>query len=125
MSASRVDQRRMSTMTITEMDRIIEADLLSGEVTLLRRAAAGGSGRERTMVEVPELVTRRPPLETQFDRFLDIVTGISDASAERRTILPVHHVMAQVLAGAREPVVGDRCESTLFPCRSHCDRQCS
>jgi hypothetical protein len=92
-------------MTITEMDRIIEADLLRGEVTVLRRTGPDDSRRERTTAEAVELVTRRQPLETQFDRFLDIVTGLADARAERRTILPVHRVVARVLAGVRAPVV--------------------
>lgn len=95
-SASRVDQRRLRTMVVTEMDRVIEADLLCGEVVVHRK---------NDVVGVARPVTSRSPLESQLDRFLGLVTGTVDAREERGTILPAHQVVDEVLHGVRAAVV--------------------
>ncbi|SMD22998.1 Gfo/Idh/MocA family protein [Kibdelosporangium aridum] len=90
-SASRVDQRRLRTIVITEIDRVVEVDLLHNEVLVVRQAG------DSTIVDTPDLVSARTPLETQLDRFLDIVGGDICGRAERRSILPVHHVISSIL----------------------------
>lgn len=106
-SASRVGQRKVRTLTITEVERLIEVDLLRRDVTIYRHVSAeaatpdGRGYRQQTIIEIPELVTAAEPLASQLDRFLDLATGIADAAAERASVLPAHRVVAQVLADGR------------------------
>lgn len=105
-SASRVGQRKVRTLTINEVDRMVELDLLRRDVTIYRHVShdavtADGLGyRQQTVIEIPELVTAREPLAAQLDRFLDIVRGAIDPVEERESILPAHRVVATVLAQA-------------------------
>lgn len=102
-SASRIGQRKVRSLVVSEIDRLIEIDLLRRDVTIYRHvshdaATPDGLGyRQQTVIEIPELVSGREPLATQLDRFLDLVEGKVDAAEERRTILPAHRVVAQVL----------------------------
>ncbi|GLY48084.1 Gfo/Idh/MocA family oxidoreductase [Lentzea sp. NBRC 102530] len=101
-SASRIGQRKVRSLTITEVDRLIEADLLRRDVTIYRHvsndaATPDGRGyRQQSIIEIPELVSAREPLAAQLDHFLDIVAGEADADAERSAILPSHRVVAKV-----------------------------
>jgi predicted dehydrogenase len=103
-SASRVGQRKVRTLSVTEIDRSIEIDLLRRDVTIYRHvsgeaASPDGRGyRQQSVIEIPELVTVREPLATQLDRFLDMVSGSVDIAEERDSILPSHRVVAKVLA---------------------------
>ncbi|MCP2262305.1 putative dehydrogenase [Streptoalloteichus tenebrarius] len=101
-SASRIGQRKVRSLVIHEVDRLIEADLLRRDVTIYRHvsneaATPDGRGyRQQTVIEIPELVSGREPLATQLDRFVDLVAGVRDADEERRRILPAHRVVDQV-----------------------------
>lgn len=100
-SASRLGQRKVRSLTIHELDRLIEVDLLRRDVTVYRHvsgeSADDGRGyRQQTIIEIPELVTSQEPLAAQLDRFLGILAGTVDADAERASILPSHKVVAQV-----------------------------
>ncbi|WP_236790134.1 Gfo/Idh/MocA family protein [Amycolatopsis sp. GM8] len=86
-SASRLAQRKVRTVTITELDRVIELDLLRREVVVVRE-----SGPEAYPV------VDREPLAAQLDHFLDLAAGRIDAAAERASILPAHRVIARVLS---------------------------
>ncbi|WP_016697141.1 Gfo/Idh/MocA family protein [Actinoalloteichus spitiensis] len=105
-SASRIGQRKVRTLVIRELDRLIEADLLRRDVTIYRHvsldaATPDGRGyRQQSVIEVPELVSGREPLAAQLDRFLDLMAGRVDAADERAAILPAHRVVAEVLRGA-------------------------
>jgi len=107
-SASRIGQRKVRELTIAEVDRSVEVDLLRRAVTIYRHvsgdaADADGRGyRQQTIIEIPELVTAAEPLASQLDRFLDLAAGKSDADAERDSILPAHRVVADVLAESAE-----------------------
>lgn len=102
-SASRLGQRKVRTMVISELHRLIEIDLLRRDVTIYRHVSHEGPStgapayRQQTVIEIPELVTAREPLATQLDRFLDLLDGKVDAAGERASILPSHEVVAQVL----------------------------
>jgi predicted dehydrogenase len=108
-SASRVGQRKVRSLSITEVDRLVELDLLRRDVTIYRHvshdaATPDGLGyRQQTVIEIPELVSFREPLATQLDRFVDLLEGKADAAEERATILPAHRVVAKVLHQAMEP----------------------
>ncbi|WP_030104683.1 Gfo/Idh/MocA family protein [Actinoalloteichus caeruleus] len=105
-SASRIGQRKVRTLVIRELNRLIEADLLRRDVTIYRHvsldaATPDGRGyRQQSVIEVPELVSGREPLAAQLDRFLDLMAGRVDAADERAAILPAHRVVAEVLRGA-------------------------
>ncbi|GAA3024442.1 Gfo/Idh/MocA family protein [Actinokineospora globicatena] len=103
-SASRIGQRKIRTLAVYELDRLIEVDLLSRTVTVYRNVVQdaftpdGRGYRQQSIIEIPELVTAREPLATQLDRFLDLIAGRVDADAERRSILPSHRAVAAVMS---------------------------
>ncbi len=90
-SASRIGQRKVRSLAVTELGRVIEVDLVRGTV-IVHRASS---------VQRPEPVSRTEPLAAQLDRFLGLVDRPVDAAAERRSILPAHRVVAAALKGDR------------------------
>lgn len=102
-SASRVGQRKVRSLSITEIDRLVEVDLLRKAVTIYRNvsqeaATPDGRGyRQQQVIEIPELVSVAEPLATQLDRFVDLLEGKGDVEEERKAILPSHRVVARVL----------------------------
>ncbi len=106
LSASRIGQKKERTMTVHELDRLIEIDLLRRDVTVYRHVFAdaaqddGRGYRQQTTIEIPEITNAREPLAAQFDHFVDLVEGSADADAERRSILPPH----AAIAGLIDPV---------------------
>ncbi len=102
-SASRVGQRKIRRLSVYEIDRLIEIDLLRRDVTIYRHVSEnsvddGRGYRQQTVIEIPELVTSQEPLTTQFTRFLDVIDGTVDAAEERATIMPSHEVIDQVIS---------------------------
>lgn len=109
-SASRIGQQKVRTLTITEVDRAIEVDLLRQSVTLYRHVdgdAANEDGlgyRQQTVIEIPALVQMGEPLGAQLNRFVDLIDGTVDAAAERASIMPAHRVVGQVVDSVAAPV---------------------
>jgi predicted dehydrogenase len=105
-SASRIGQQKVRSLTITEVDRAIEVDLLRQSVTLYRHidsdaATEDGLGyRQQTVIEIPALVQMGEPLGAQLNRFVDLIEGTVDAAEERRSIMPAHRVVGEVVAAA-------------------------
>jgi predicted dehydrogenase len=105
-SASRIGHRKVRTLTVTELGRSIEVDLLRRDVTIYRHmggefASTNGLGyRQQTIIEIPELVSSREPLAAQLDHFVDLIAGSVDLDEERESILPPHRVVAQLAAQA-------------------------
>lgn len=103
-SASRLGQRKVRSVVVAELDRLIELDLLLRDVTIYRHisheaASADGRGyRQQTVIEIPELVTATEPLVAQLERFVALVRGEADAAEERASVLPAHLIVDQVLA---------------------------
>lgn len=102
-SASRMGQRKIRQLSIYEVDRLIEVDLLRRDVVIYRHVSEtsvddGRGYRQQTVIEIPELLTAQEPLTTQFGRFLDIIDGTVDAATERATIAPSHEVIDQVIS---------------------------
>jgi predicted dehydrogenase len=106
-SASRIGHRKIRTLAVTELNRVIELDLLRRDVTVYRHVSAdlseqGPLGyRQQTIIEIPELVSAREPLAAQLDHFLDLLAGKVDLAVERDSILPAHRVIDQVVSAAR------------------------
>jgi predicted dehydrogenase len=102
-SASRVGQRKIRQLSVYEPDRLIEIDLLRRDVTIYHHVSEnsvdeGRGYRQQTVIEIPELVSSQEPLTTQFERFMDVIDGVVDASAERATIMPSHRVIDRVIS---------------------------
>lgn len=106
-SASRIGQRKIRTLSIHELDKLIEVDLLRRDVTVYHHvsdqaAQPDGRGyRQQTVIEIPELVTSTEPLAAQLTHFTGLIAGTVDADAERRSIVPSHRVVEQLKAAAR------------------------
>jgi predicted dehydrogenase len=105
LSASRIGQRKVRTLTIAEVDRLLEVDLLRNDVTIHRHVSndlgADGRGyRQQSVIEIPALVSTAEPLVAQLDRFVDLLEDRADADAERRSILPAHRVVGRLTAAA-------------------------
>ncbi|WP_346621879.1 Gfo/Idh/MocA family oxidoreductase [Blastococcus montanus] len=106
LSASRIGQRKIRSMTITEVDRAIEVDLLRQAVTIYRHVASeaatddGLGYRQQTVIEIPMMASLGEPLAAQLSHFVDLVAGSADDATERAGILPAHRVVAQALAAA-------------------------
>ena len=102
-SASRIGQRKLRSMIISELNRTIELDLLRRDVTIYRHVSAdldtqrGIGYRQQTIIEIPELVSVREPLAAQLDHFLNLATGSVDMKEERESILPAHRVIHRVV----------------------------
>lgn len=98
-SASRVSQRKIRTMSIHDLDKLIEVDLLRRDVTVYRHvsdqpADAEGRGyRQQTVIEIPEILTAQEPLVAQLAHFVALVQGDVDAEAERRSLIPAHRIV--------------------------------
>jgi predicted dehydrogenase len=101
-SASRLGQTKVRSMVIQELDRMIEVDLLRRGLTSYRHAVIeadeGHSGfRQFTEMEVPDIAGPEP-LVGQLHHFVDLIEGRVDQDVERRSFLPAHRVVDEVLA---------------------------
>lgn len=106
-SASRMSQRKIRTLVITELDRQIELDLVRSDITVYRHvgnAAAdeltGLGYRQQTVIDIPFIRHQREPLAAQLDRFLDMVDGQGDADLERESLLAPHELLDLVRASS-------------------------
>lgn len=103
LSASRIGQRKVRTLVVHELDRLIEVDLLRRGVTVYRHVSADASNddgrgyRQQAVIEIPELLTAQEPLAAQFEHFLGLVGGSVDAQEELASILPAHRVIARMV----------------------------
>lgn len=104
-SASRISQQKIREITVYELDRMFEIDLLRRTVTIyhfVSGEAADDDGRgyrQQSVMEIPELVTSQEPLGAQLDHFIGILDGTVDADVERDSILPSHEVVETAKAG--------------------------
>ncbi len=103
--ASRVGQRKIREFTITELDKVIEVDLLRNDITVYRHVANdaiddGPGYRQQTIIEIPFVPPMPEPLVSQLNRFVDVVHGDVDPAVELATLLPAHELIAQAQMGA-------------------------
>lgn len=110
LSVSRVSQRKVRSLAIAELDRLVEVDMVRQSVTVYRHvlnAALDGESdagyRQQTIIDIPAIHDAREPLVTQLERFLTLVRGEVDPSEELDTLLAPHVVVdqAQRVATAR------------------------
>lgn len=111
-SASRVSQRKLRSLQVAEIDRLIEVDLLRRDITVYHHVGADflegrqTGYRQQTVIDIPAILDAREPLVTQLEHFVALASGAGDADVERASILPPHEVLDQVTAAA--PMVGSR-----------------
>lgn len=110
-SASRVGQKKVREVSIYESDRLIELDLLRRDVTVyhhISENSADGEGRgyrQQAVIDIPELVTSQEPLVSQFNHFLQLVSGKIDPALERNSILPSHKIIDTVTS--KRPIIAN------------------
>ena len=107
LSASRIAQRKVRSLTISELGRVIEVDLLRQDITVYRHVQgnefdedAGYS--QQTIIDIPVVRYLGEPLQLQLQRFVSIIDGTVDAGAELDGILAPHVVIDSLHRQARE-----------------------
>ncbi|MCD9623370.1 Gfo/Idh/MocA family protein [Rhabdothermincola salaria] len=107
LSASRVSQRKLRTLQVAELERLIEVDLLRRDITVYHHVGADflegrqTGYRQQTVIDIPAILDAREPLVTQLEHFVALAAGAGDVDAERRSILPPHEVLDQIVGSAR------------------------
>jgi predicted dehydrogenase len=105
LSASRVSQRKVRSMTVSTANTLIEVDLLRHDVTVYRHRfqeqidQGGPTYRAETVVDIPFVRHRGEPLAMQLEHFVGLVRGELDPAAEISTLMAPHRVAAQVAEG--------------------------
>ncbi len=114
LSANRVSQRKVRTVVVNELDRLVEVDLVRQDVTVYRHVAGewldrNGRGiRQQTVIDIPVVQNTREPLAGQLDHFIALANGQLDAAAELATLRAPHAVVAQVVDAANRATTGPR-----------------
>jgi len=102
LSASRVSQRKIRTLEIAELDRLVEVDLVRQDITVYRHVGADFlSGaqygyRQQTVIDIPTIEYSKEPLAAQLDHFVDLIQGTADPASELATLVRPHRVVAQL-----------------------------
>jgi predicted dehydrogenase len=106
LSVSRMAQHKIRSLTIAELGRVIEVDLLRQSITIYRHVPGAAFDEDagysqQTIIEIP--VVRHPgePLQLQLDHFVRLIDGSADVDAERDSLLLPHAVIDRVAASAR------------------------
>jgi predicted dehydrogenase len=108
LSASRISQRKVRSFVVSELNRLVEVDMLRNTVTLYQHVDDGSPGygttyKQQTILEIPQLVSGREPLAAQLDHFVALARGDADADVERDGILPGHRVVDAARQASRMP----------------------
>jgi predicted dehydrogenase len=112
LSVNRISQRKVRTLVVNELDRLVEVDLVRQDVTVYRHVDTdwlddSGTGiRQQTVIDIPVVQNAREPLAGQLDHFIALATGQADAATELETLLPPHAVVAQVMEYADRDTFG-------------------
>jgi len=113
LSASRVAQRKIRTITLAGLDRSAELDLIRHDITIYRHVLNSPlhedrpGYRQETIMEIPELVDRDEPLMAQLHHFMALVRGELDPVVEANSVVQPHSVLAAAdvsAAGTGQPV---------------------
>lgn len=101
LSASRVSQRKIRTLTIASLERSAEVDLLRQDITVYHHVLeetvdAGPGYRQETIIEIPHISSRLEPLVGQLEHFLELISGNADPLPEAHKVTRPHVVMAAI-----------------------------
>lgn len=108
LSASRMSQHKVRSVSITEMDRLIDVDLLRQSITVYRNVEGAGFDEEagysqQTIIEIPVVRHSGEPLVLQLEHFLSVMHGTADANVEIDTLLAPHEFIDRVSLSASQP----------------------
>lgn len=111
LSASRLSQRKVRSIVVTELERLIEVDLLRQDITIYRHVLttdfdedAGYS--QQTIIDIPVVRHLGEPLQLQLAHFVALVRGIADREHELDGLLAPHEVVAAVVAHGAAAAAG-------------------
>lgn len=110
LSVSRVSQRKVRSLVIAELDRLVEVDMVRRDVTVYRHVGdapmdqvSDAGYRQQTIIDIPTIHDAREPLAVQFERFVSLVRGELDPADELDSLVPPHEVIHQALHAAELP----------------------
>ena len=110
LSVSRISQRKLRTLVIYELERMVEVDLVRQDITVYRHVGAdfleseGHGYRQQTVMDIPVVQNAREPLVSQLEHFVALATGEADAAAELDSLRAPHAVVARIVEIGREGV---------------------
>ncbi len=101
LSVSRIAQQKVRSLTIAELARVIEVDLLRQSITIYRHVQdptfdEDAGYRQQTIIDIPVVRHSGEPLHLQLLHFLALIEGRADAAAEIDSLLPAHVVIDQI-----------------------------
>jgi predicted dehydrogenase len=102
LSASRVSQRKVRTLLIAELERVVEIDLVRQDLTVYRHVGNapleddGPGYRQQTIIDIPTIQHQREPIASQLERFVALARGETDAESERASVLQPHLMIAEI-----------------------------
>ena len=107
LSVSRIAQHKVRTLTISELGRVIEVDLLRQVITVYRNVQGAGYDEEagysqQTIIDIPVIRHSGEPLQLQLAHFLALIDGRGDEAAERETLLAPHRVLHAIATAASD-----------------------
>jgi predicted dehydrogenase len=105
LSVSRIAQRKIRMLTVSELSRVIEVDLVRQAITVYRHVQGAAFDedagyRQQTIIEIPVVRHSGEPLQLQLAHFIALLHGESDADAERSTLLAPHRVLKEISVSA-------------------------
>jgi predicted dehydrogenase len=113
LSANRISQRKVRTLVINELERMVEVDLVRQDVTVYRHIRGewlegqeGAGVRQQAVIDIPVVQNMREPLAEQLDHFIGLASGQVDAATEIATLHAPHAVIAQVIEYADREMIG-------------------
>ncbi len=106
LSVSRIAQHKIRSLTIAELGRVIEVDLVRQSITIYRHVQEAGFDeeagyRQQTIIDIPIIRHPGEPLQLQLAHFVDLIEGRADADIERDSLLLPHLLIDQVATTAR------------------------
>jgi predicted dehydrogenase len=103
LSASRLSQRKIRTLNVSESKKLYEVDLLRRDITIYRNiheeSTNSGLGyKQETVIEIPNLVTQKEPLVAQLDNFIDMINrnDSNQRERERNSLLKLHKALYSI-----------------------------
>jgi predicted dehydrogenase len=103
LSVNRISQRKVRTLVVNELQRMVEVDLVRQDVTVYRHVEGewldgqNAGVRQQTVIDIPVVYNMREPLAGQLDHFIALADGRLDAAEELATLRSPHAVVAQIV----------------------------
>jgi len=102
LSVSWLSQRKVRSLVISELDRLVEVDMVRNDLTVYRHVGNapldddGPGYRQQTIIDIPTIHDAREPLAVQLEHFVGLARGDQDATIELDSLVGPHAVVAEV-----------------------------